>query len=306
MVYQQLGRTPPAHRRRMLDGPGFYWFPAPRIPVRITAPRIEHQARGRLDREIEHGFPHLPSGCVIRMERVAQQRILDNVRESVRLLRPRMIGSLRDLGRYLGRAPTIEETLDYFDTSLDELLKRGSWSQLLTEAGLAEVPRDPDEQRLAKGVRRISHVECAKQIRQWLELLEETPNGKTGDARLTEMLHVSLWGNDGKGWTLAEATGRLQQNPSSRTDLRSVLEYRLHHAPTHHSGQVPALAGPLTIHAAYTRDEILVGLGHWSLERRPDRARVCSTSLQQRWMHSLSRCKRPRKAIRRQPCMRTT
>jgi hypothetical protein len=26
----------------------------------------------------------------------------------------------------------------------------------------------------------------------------------------------------------------------------------------------------LTIHAQYTRDEILVGLGHWSLARRPD------------------------------------
>ncbi len=30
------------------------------------------------------------------------------------------------------------------------------------------------------------------------------------------------------------------------------------------------MAGPLTIHAAYTRDEILLGWGHWSLERRPD------------------------------------
>lgn len=63
----------------------------------------------RLDREIEHGFPHLPSGCVIQLERVAQQRILENVRESVRLLRPRMVGSIRDLGQYLGRPPTLAE-----------------------------------------------------------------------------------------------------------------------------------------------------------------------------------------------------
>jgi superfamily II DNA or RNA helicase len=67
---------------------------------------------GRLDREIEQGFPHLPSGCFIQLERVAQQRVLDNVRESVRLLRPRMVGSLRDLGRYLGRSPSIGEALD--------------------------------------------------------------------------------------------------------------------------------------------------------------------------------------------------
>ena len=61
----------------------------------------------RLDEEISNGFPHLPSGCVIQLERVAQQRVLDNVRESVRLLRPRMVSCLRDLERYLGRAPTL-------------------------------------------------------------------------------------------------------------------------------------------------------------------------------------------------------
>lgn len=231
---------------------------------------LSTKPEGRLDREIERGFPHLPSGCVIQLERVAQQRILDNVRETVRLLRPRIIGDLRDLGRYLGRPPTIEEALDYLDTSLDELLKRGLWSRLLSDAGLAETPGDPDEARLAKGLRRISHVECADQIRQWLSLLDGNPSNIDKDLKLAEMLHVSLWGNDSKGWTLTLAAKRQQQNPAANNDLRLVLQYRLRHAPTHHAGRIPDVAGPLTIHAAYTRDEILVGLGQWSLEERPD------------------------------------
>jgi superfamily II DNA or RNA helicase len=224
----------------------------------------------RLDREIEHGFPHLPNGCVIRLERVAQQRVLDNVRGSIRLLRPRMIVGLRDLGRYLGRRPTIEEALDYFDTSLDALLKRGLWSRLLADAGLAETPSDPDEDRLARGLRRVLHVDCADQIRQWLSHLESVDGGSSGAARLAEMLHVSIWGHDSKGWTLSSATERLRNNPTARNDLREILQHRLRHSPAHHAGRVPQAAGPLTIHAAYTRDEILVGLGHWSLERRPD------------------------------------
>ena len=126
---------------------------------------------GRLDREIEQGFPHLPSGCFIQLERVAQQQVLDNVRESVRLPRPRMIGSLRDLGRYLSRLPSIGEALDYFDTTLDELLKRGLWSRLLADAHLAEPPIAPDEARLAKGVRRLCHVDCADQIKRWLRAI---------------------------------------------------------------------------------------------------------------------------------------
>ena len=227
---------------------------------------LSSRPEARLDREIEQGFPHLPSGCVIQLERVAQQRVLENVRESVRLLRPRMVGSLRELANYLGRVPTLEETLDYFDTSLDELLKRGLWSRLLADAGLVDPPTDPDEDRLAKGLRRIAHVECANQIRAWLEMLDGTARGHC----LGEMLHVSLWGQDSKGWTLENSSARLQQNPATIDDLRLVLHYRLCHAPTHRAGSVPSVAGPLTIHAAYTRDEILVGLGHWSLERRPD------------------------------------
>jgi hypothetical protein len=197
--------------------------------------------------------------------------VLDNVRESVRLLRPRMVASLRDLGRYLGRAPSIEEALDYFDTSLDELLKRGLWSRLLADAGWVSVPSDRDEARLAKGLRRVAHVDCASQIRYGLSLLdgvhsEEIPQS----ARLAEMLHVSLWGNDSRRWTQAQATERIGQNPAAKQDLRSILQYRLAHAPMHHAGRVPQTAGPLTIHAPYTRDEILVGLGHWSLGHRPD------------------------------------
>lgn len=264
---QQLGRGLRQHRDKecltVLDFIG-----AQRREFRFASRFRALSARpeGRLDREIEQGFPHLPSGCVIQLERVALQRVLENVRESVRLLRPRMVGGLRELASYLGHVPTLEEAMDYFDTSLDELLKRGLWSRLLADAGLVGPPTDPDENRLAKGLRRVAHVECADEIRHWLAILD----GANRDEKLGVMLHVSLWGLDSKGWSLNDASARLQQNPAAIDDLRSVLQYRLQHAPTHPAGKVPSVAGPLTIHAPYTRDEILVGLGHWSLEHRPD------------------------------------
>jgi len=238
---------------------------APRFRALSTKPE------GKLDHEIEQGFPHLPSGCVIRLERVAQRRILENVRNSVRLLRPRIIDSLRQLGRFLGRRPTLDETLEYLDTSIDELLKRGLWTRLLFEAGLSEAPKEPDEDRLAKGLLRLSHVDCAEQIRKWLAEVDMTSHAtQDGDGRLAEMLHVSLWGSESQNWTLDQARSKLARNPAALNDLRSLLQYRLRCAPTHHAGVMPDVSGPLTIHSAYTRDEILVGLGHWSLKRRPD------------------------------------
>lgn len=240
-----------------------------RFATRFRA--LSTKPTARLDREIEQGFPHLPSGCVVQLERIAQRRVLDNVRETVRLLRPRMVGSLRDLGRYLGRTPTMSDALEYLDTTLDELLKRGLWSRLLADAGLAELPQDPDESRLAKGLRRLCHIDCPEQIRWWLQFVSgESGEVTVHDRPLREMLHCSLWGEASRGWSVEEAAEQLRQNPAAASDLRAILKHRLEHAPAMHAGQVANLSGPLTIHAQYTRDEILVGLGHWSLQHRPD------------------------------------
>lgn len=223
----------------------------------------------KLDTEIESFFPHLPSGCVIKLERVAQQRVLENVRDSIQLVRSRIIGALRDLRQYLGRVPTIEDALEYFDMTLDELLKRGLWSRLLEESGCIEEVVAPDEKQLSKGLRRASHLNCPRQIQRLLDYLA-SPGLKASDSQLTliEMLHTSLWGTQFKDRNLDDAKRQLIENRSVVNDLRLVLEHQLKYSIR---SSVFACTDfePLSIHSTYTRDEILVGLGHWSFNRRP-------------------------------------
>jgi hypothetical protein len=223
----------------------------------------------KIDDEIQASFPHLPSGCVIKLERVAQQRVLENVRESIRLVRPRMLSALRDLKQYLGRTPTIQDAIEYFDTSLDELLKRGLWSRLLADAGLGETVEAPDEVQLAKGLCRISHVNCPIQIKALADYLA-TPeiNGTNQNSAWIEMLQASLWGTAYSVMTLDEAKRRLRANPTAIKDLQAVLEFRLKSAFSNY-GSTASMYDPLRVHAAYTRDEILIALGHWSFSDRP-------------------------------------
>lgn len=224
----------------------------------------------RLDQEIESGFPHLPAGCFLRLERVAEQRILENVRQSLALRRPRLVNELRNLGQLLGRAPTIRETLEFADTTLDQLLSRGPWSRMLGDAGLADLPSDRDEDQLAKGIRRLAHIDDSRQIRFLLAHLDgQTPNDPLADRRRA-LLHVTLWGAAGATMSVDESDARLRSNPASLRDLRAVLEFRLQHTRTLPTELLQHLAGPLALHAAYTRDEVLVGLGRWDLDRRPD------------------------------------
>lgn len=240
---------------------------APRLRALSTTPA------GRLDREIENGFPHLPAGCSVLLERVAQQHVLENVRQTVMLRRPRMLADLRDLARHLGRPPTIREALEYLDATLDDLLKRGLWSRLLADSGQDITLECPDEPQLAKGIRRLAHVDDPRQIGFLLKhMTDPAPIDRLDpiETRRLSMLHVSLWGQEGTAMTLDNAESRLRANPSAVNDLRAVLEYRRAHTRTRPTELMPALTGPLSLHAEYTRDEILIGLGHWSMNSRPD------------------------------------
>lgn len=226
---------------------------------------------GRLEREIHQGFPHLPAGCFIRLERVAQQRVLENVRHSLTLFRPSMVRDIRAWGHYQGRAPSLREALEYLHATLDDLLKRGPWSRLLVDAGLAPDFSEADEDELAKGIRRLAHIDDPGQIRFYLQHLESPVAAKRGSAaeRRLIMLHITLWGSDGVSMSLDEAEARLRRNPVGCGDLRAVLEYRLQHTRTRPPKDSLQDVTPLTLHAHYTRDEILGGLGHWDMDRRP-------------------------------------
>lgn len=271
---QQLGRGLRLHRGKdcltVLDFIG-----AQRREFRY-APRfraLSGEPAARIDKEVEAGFPHMPPGCSVQLERVAQDRVLRNVRESVSLRRARVIVDLRQLAAALGRAPTLSEALDHLDTSIDELLKRGLWSRLLCEAGCGSSVDDPDEERLTKGLRRLSHIDEPRTIGFLLSHLS-SPRPPIDVSALDRcrlsMLHTSLWGSDGNGWELDAAETKLRENQSVVRDLMAILEYRLAHARVRPRELSPSISGPLGLHATYTRDEALVGLGHWTMSDRPE------------------------------------
>jgi superfamily II DNA or RNA helicase len=227
---------------------------------------------GRLETEIEGGFPHLPAGCFIRLERVAQQRVLENVRQSLKLRRDRIVKDLRDLGSHLGQAPSFRQALEYLDTTLPDLLKRGLWSRLLADAGLVKPFESPNEKQLAKGIFRLSHMDDPKHLKFLIDYLntpEHGPHDGLSRRRLA-MLFISLWGQAGQSLTLEEAKSQLRVNPQALNDLQMVMKYNLSHTHTRPKEIAPGSFGALSLHAKYTRDEILAGLGHWEINRRPD------------------------------------
>ena len=229
-----------------------------------------------VDRQVQHGFTHLPAGCSIVMERIARQHVLENIRQNLGQSKQILISSLRDLAGSLGRIPTLSEFFHQSGVEPDDIYRRGvGFSRLVSQAGLSESFKDPDEERLTKGLRRVAHMADANRIRFLLQLLgSDQPRSElkpfdSSQERMLLMLDFCLWGASGLPDSSEAGLSRLASNPTMRHELRELLEYRLSHV----SSVAPLLElpfiCPMTLHAPYTRDEILAALGRWTRTQQP-------------------------------------
>ena len=102
------------------------------------------------ERDIERGFPFLPSGCQIVMDRQAQALVLQNIRSQIANRWQQMVAELRSYGDQ--DLPTF---LNESGIELSDILRRGShsWTRRRRDAGLTTREGSDLEGRLLKRIR---------------------------------------------------------------------------------------------------------------------------------------------------------
>lgn len=88
-----------------------------------------HTRRG-LEREIEKGFPFLPSGCQIVMDKQSERIVLDNIRSQIANRWRQIVAELRSYGEQ-----SLGAFLEESGVELSDILRRGShsWTRLRRE-----------------------------------------------------------------------------------------------------------------------------------------------------------------------------
>ena len=216
--------------------------------------------RRQVEREIEAGFPHLPSGCSIQLDKEAQEVVLANLRDAVGKGDDLLVEDLKSLGR----GTALAEFLRHAQRDLEDVYRKPGWcwSTLRRHAGFVDVLAPPGEERLARALARCLHIDDPQRLRRFRELLEResAPEGDPNDP-LQRMLFVLL------GWMreplskMSEAWRGLWTASAVRDELRqlfAILEDRrgLTH-PLH--GRLASI--PLAIHGTYALDEVMAALG---------------------------------------------
>lgn len=238
-------------------------------------------SRSRLAREIEHGFPFLPSGSQLVLDRVAREIVLGNVRGALSRSRRELIADLRSYP-HLGLAEFLSES----GRELADVYGRAGqgWTVLRRAAGLATPPQGPDEAALLRRVAALARVDDPERAARYARLTE--PDGapyealSDRDQALARMLLLTLWPGRGALESYSEGVTRLRQHPALGAELRELLALAVDRA--RHVPRPLRLPVPLYSHATYRREEILAALGWASLQRAPSTHREgvawCPTS----------------------------
>lgn len=222
-------------------------------------------SRSDVKRQIEQGFPFLPSGCHMELDPVASEVVLRSIREAIPSQWTSKVAELRNLAA-VDATPTLARYLAETGRALEDVYAAKGWSDLVEAAGLSINSAGPHESVGRKAVGRLLHVDDVERIAGWKAFLAEgrdlRVDGRERTNRLLRMLAASLFNSEfDKETTLAAAISTLAAHPQIRVELLQLLDVladQMQHVQI-------ALARhphvPLHVHARYTRIEILAGFG---------------------------------------------
>ena len=228
--------------------------------------------RRGLERQVERGFPFLPSGCQIVLDKQAQEAVLENIRAQVTSRWPQVVAELRSYGDH-----TLESFLGESGIELADVLRRGqrSWTELRRAAGLPTRKGSARERQLLKRVRAVTHVDDHARASTYAQLLaDDAPPYEAltaADQAFARMLFFSLWPDGGGFGSYDEGLTALRDEEAVRDELSAVVDLAFggaRHRAFELGGQLDHLR--LRVHARYQREEVLASLGYASHDRRPN------------------------------------
>nr|WP_237694966.1 DEAD/DEAH box helicase [Streptomyces sp. SID5468] len=223
--------------------------------------------RNRLLDNIERDFPQLPSGCQIILEPKAKDEILNNIRSQLRVNARQLVREVRSYGKLRLAGYLEESTREIKDLYRG---KDNSWTGLLRTANLLPSPAPEGEAALLRRVPAFLHASDPARVDAYQRILADDAPGyddlNERDQAFARMLFFSIWPLGGGFTSYREGLDALRPHAAFRDEVTQVLSYALEHAE---HVPVPLLGMnhplPLTVHAYYSREEILPALGQASL-----------------------------------------
>ncbi len=250
-------------------------------------------SRREIEEEITAGFPYLPAGCAIQLDRESSRIVLDNLKQSIGSTFRSFVSELKTMPPPVSLQRFLHESV--LDPE-DLYRNRGwSWTRLKRESGYEQestqiadrvIPSredgegsSSDEARLLGALGRILHIDDEQRLSFLYDVFHrEQPPDVTSlsvsERRLLEGFMLMLWSEAERD--IQRGADRLWHQPAVRQELGELLQIlddRAAHRTFPLAAEMPEEKKhlfqdvPLQIHAQYTRDEVLAAIGRLTLAK---------------------------------------
>jgi superfamily II DNA or RNA helicase/HKD family nuclease len=216
--------------------------------------------RRQIERDIEAGFPHLPSGCSIQLDKEAQEAVLANLRDAVGKGDEVLVADLKELGP----GTTLAAFLRRAQRDLEDVYKKPgwSWSSLRRHAGHLDGASSKEEDAFARALARCLHVDDPLRLSRFQELLAGAAPPVADPADPAQRLLFVLLGRAREPLArLSDAWRALWDAPALRAELRELLAILDDRRGLTHPLEGRLRDLPLRVHATYALDEVTAALG---------------------------------------------
>lgn len=216
--------------------------------------------RHRLTDEMENGFPHLPSGCAIFMERQARDTILASIKRTYQNPEFRIRDAFTNWPA--NRPPSFREFIEVTGEDPIDLLAKRSWSQWKRVVRNEPLPDDPDLVvfRLHLALARVA-LQRAPRYLDWLFNLANASQAELdslSNQPFAAPAYQLLWNRNAAeidATNLTESYQRLLRNSTLMEDLAEVVGWAKSQAIMS-SVTFPNLPHTLELHGTYSSTEI--------------------------------------------------
>ncbi|MGJ8698177.1 MAG: DUF3427 domain-containing protein [Verrucomicrobiaceae bacterium] len=214
--------------------------------------------------EVETGFPHLPSGCHIQLEKQAREEILKNIKDTYRNPEFRIREAFLKWSD--GPPPSFHQfILETEENPIDLLLKR-SWSEWKKIGGFdIETVNQlvcPDLRALA----RLSEV-TSRSYLQAIESFLDAPSVSELHP-LAASAHYLFWTKSPKALgfnTYSESFAAIRKNRPFVKDAREIIAHSMNFSTAQQTVSLP-FSCPLNLHGKYGMREVSAAFGKANLE----------------------------------------
>ncbi|MEJ2250146.1 MAG: DUF3427 domain-containing protein [Candidatus Lokiarchaeota archaeon] len=240
------------------------------------------KTRHSLKKEIKNGFPSIPKGCYIELEKQAQSYILESIRTAINNVR-NIRNKITTFSEVTNLDLTLNNFLKYYGIEIWWLYKASSvknkgWNRLCVQAGVRKEFKDnnPDEKQIIKGIetltlcnsRRFLHfiIKIFKKISE-IDKIEFSKEERL----MLSMFHYTIWYQSPKKYgfeNFIEGVKQININPVMKEELLEVVNYQLELINFVDKKVDLGFPCPLDLHCKYTTDQILAAMEYYTINKK--------------------------------------